>query len=59
VLAAWSFVALYPIVPNWTVLIIAVVVFVSGVAGSVMLEPEVDLNELKEKDRNRINGSTD
>ncbi len=59
VLAAWLFVALYGILPDWLVSIIAASIFILGVAGSFRLQLEVILDDLKKKDMKRKIGGTD
>ena len=53
------FVALYGIIPDWAVMIIAAVIYIGGVAGSFRLQLEVILDDLKKKDEERKNGGTD
>jgi hypothetical protein len=59
VLAAWLFVALYGILPDWLVMVYATGLFITGVAGSFSLRLKVILDDLKKKDKERQIGTTD
>jgi hypothetical protein len=58
VLAAWLFVALYGILPDWLVMVYTAVFFLAGVAGSFSLRLKVILDDLKKEDKERHIGTT-
>lgn len=57
VLAAWLFVAMYGILPDWLAMIYGGIGFIVGVAGSFGLQLDVSIDDLKRMDEQMKDGS--